>query len=396
MTTGLTDQSPPLSILVPLDGSEHANLAVEAAIRLQPRRIVLLHVHDGLDIIVPEMILEGDDEQIEADRASLEAVAAPLRITGHEVETIVRSGDAATVILDEARAVDMIVMTTRGRGAAGRMIFGSVADRVSRSAGTPAMMVRTGSSLATPVRIVVPLDGSPTARQALPMATRLADALGCPIALVRAVDLDDVRATIQLLRQAGQADGSYDDARVATEEVARLSLAAEQARLNARGYDTDIVLLDGTPSFALLNEIGETDIVVMSTHGRSGYRRWLLGSVSEKLVREANAPVVLVPTRTAAPEDSGTETRGEDLDMTDNAPGHGERSMLELLHQEQYTPEEIAYVFGMDVDVILQAAHRHDLPAVFIGNDVASIKRSDLLKWMEERRQGGPTNYFNY
>jgi nucleotide-binding universal stress UspA family protein len=276
------------------------------------------------------------------------------------------------------------------------MIFGSVADRVSRSAGTPAMLVRTGSSLATPARIVVPLDGSPAARQALPVATRLASALGCPIALVRAIDLDDVRATIQLHRQAGQADGSYDDARAATEEVARVSLEAERARLHARGYDTDIVLLDGTPSFALLNEVDETDIVVMSTHGRSGYRRWLLGSVSEKLVREANAPVVLVPTRTGeASGESDTQTTGEDPAMSDNAPEHGERSMLELLHQEQYTPQEIAYVFGMDVEIILQAAHRHDLPAVFIGNDVASIKRSDLLKWLEERRKGGPTHYFN-
>jgi len=130
----------------------------------------------------------------------------------------------------------------------------------------------------------------------------------------------------------------------------------------------------------LLTEIGETDLVVMSSHGIGGYRRWLLGSVAEKLVREAKAPVVLVPTRAEPQEDE------REPPMSENTPEPGERSMLELLHQEQFTPQEVAYVFGMDIDIILQAAHRHDLPAIFIGHDVATIKRSDLLKWMERRR----------
>lgn len=71
--------------------------------------------------------------------------------------------------------------------------------------------------------------------------------------------------------------------------------------------------------------------------------------------------------------------------MTEQPADRGTRNVSDLLHKDHYTPDEIAYLLGMDVNVILQAAHRHDLPAVFIGNDVATIKRSDLLRWLESR-----------
>ena len=57
----------------------------------------------------------------------------------------------------------------------------------------------------------------------------------------------------------------------------------------------------------------------------------------------------------------------------------------ELLAHDRYTPEEAAYLLGMDVDVIRQAAHRHHLKATFIGNDIVSIDRGDLVRWLETR-----------
>jgi excisionase family DNA binding protein len=57
----------------------------------------------------------------------------------------------------------------------------------------------------------------------------------------------------------------------------------------------------------------------------------------------------------------------------------------ELLQHDAYTPEEAAYLLGMDVDVILQAAHRHTLKATFVGRDIVSINRSDLVHWLENR-----------
>jgi excisionase family DNA binding protein len=66
-------------------------------------------------------------------------------------------------------------------------------------------------------------------------------------------------------------------------------------------------------------------------------------------------------------------------------PGNSDKSIEELLHKEQYNPDEAAYLLGMDVNVIHQAAHRHDLPATFVGHDVTFIRRADLLRWLETR-----------
>lgn len=390
--TAIPTYPSPLSILVPLDGSDWAKMAYEAAYRLRPGRLTLLQVIPQTDRLAAAKIPQDVDNLVDEVRATLETMAEPLRKDGLDVDVRVRIGDPATVIVDEGRAYDLIAMTTRGRGAAGRTMFGSVADRVSRASDVPTALIRANgvSGLVVPTRIVVPLDGSGAANAALPIAARLSGMIECPMVLVRAVDFDDVRTTIREQRQAGRADESYDTARSYTAGKVRHFLEDQQAMLAANGYDSDIMVLDGTPSFALLDEVRESDLVVMSTHGKTGFRRWLLGSVSEKLVRESRAPVVLVPTRAAgaAFPDDVLNTRGEDVSMADETPETGERAILDLLHKEQYTPEEIAHLFGMDVSVIHQAAHRHELPAVFIGNDVATITRADLVRWMEHRRRG--------
>lgn len=66
-------------------------------------------------------------------------------------------------------------------------------------------------------------------------------------------------------------------------------------------------------------------------------------------------------------------------------PDKSIRDIEKLLHREQYTPEEAAYLLDMDVNVIYQAAHRHDLPAEFVGNDITFIRRADLVRWLENR-----------
>ena len=82
-------------------------------------------------------------------------------------------------------------MASHGRGAVGRLIHGSVADRVAREATVPTMVVRAGRVAPGPVgitRLVVPLDGSPLAEQSLPVATAISRRLGTPLYLVRAIN----------------------------------------------------------------------------------------------------------------------------------------------------------------------------------------------------------------
>ncbi|MDQ3654692.1 MAG: universal stress protein [Chloroflexota bacterium] len=276
-------------ILVPLDGSRLSAKALELATRLPARELILLHVGKH-------------------DRAGLEALAAPLRTGGRTVEVVIRSGDTADEIMNAAADCDLVVMTTRGRGAAGRILFGSIADRISRFSSTPTLLVRTHDETAAvpvPARIVAPLDGSDLAERALPMAAHLARGMSLPLHLVRVVDLDNVRATIHEQRQADHGSATseehtYEEARQFTEQRASAYLTETAASLVGEGLEVETSILQGTPVFELLRAIEADDLVVMTSHGRKGFRRWMLGSVAEKLVRESAAPVLLVPTREPA------------------------------------------------------------------------------------------------
>ena len=66
-------------------------------------------------------------------------------------------------------------------------------------------------------------------------------------------------------------------------------------RLQYQGVDVGWDVLDGSPYSEIANAIQPEDLVVITSHGRGGIMRWLLGSVAEKLVREAPAPILLVP-----------------------------------------------------------------------------------------------------
>lgn len=57
----------------------------------------------------------------------------------------------------------------------------------------------------------------------------------------------------------------------------------------------------------------------------------------------------------------------------------------DLLHHDHYTVEEAAYLLGMDPGVLNQAAHRHELPAIFAEHHVIYLRRDDLLRWLASR-----------
>ncbi|MBI2322556.1 MAG: universal stress protein [Chloroflexi bacterium] len=139
-------------VLVPLDGSATAEAAMphaEALARQGGARLTLLRVLPPPDsYVIPEAVFV-DREQVmrslEAEALGyLRAVRERLEGGGLTVRTTTRVGDAATAILDTARAVgaDLIVMATHGRSGLGRWALGSVADRVVRAAGVPVLLVR--------------------------------------------------------------------------------------------------------------------------------------------------------------------------------------------------------------------------------------------------------------
>jgi nucleotide-binding universal stress UspA family protein len=132
-------------------------------------------------------------------------------------------------------------------------------------------------------RILVPLDGSPLAEQAVPYAEALAEATGAQIILVRAV----------LAHVFPGVDPSEHQLEVVAEAERYLSAVA--AGLGGRQVETGVFY--GEPARAILAEvrIRKAQLVVMGTHGRSGLGRWLYGSVADEVLRHAQVPVMLVP-----------------------------------------------------------------------------------------------------
>jgi nucleotide-binding universal stress UspA family protein len=271
-------------ILVPLDGSDLAEAALPF-VELIPSRHVRLLAVEPVVLAAPrrraafEPPLPSGAGRVFTPAAYLDSVGEPFRRQGRDVELVVESGDPGARIVVTAADASLIVMATRGRGAVGRALLGSVADHVARHAPAPTLLVRGTDPRAAPMvgRVVIPLDGSERAEAALPVAARWGGDLGVRPHLVRVVDTST---------------------QLTTEEEARREAAAyldEQARrLSVYDAVATSEVLTGPTVRALLEAIGPADLVVMTTRGRGGLGRALLGSVAERLVREAAGPVLLV------------------------------------------------------------------------------------------------------
>jgi nucleotide-binding universal stress UspA family protein len=280
-------------VLVPLDGSPEAEQALPFAEAL---------AEPGCQLILLEVGEDPDDEFALLERHADSCA---------RLETV--SGDPAERILSLVRdlGVGMIVMTTHGRGALGRLAFGSVADAVTRKSPVPVLVVRPGEATTEPPirRLVVPLDGSALAEAAVPFAQSLAQRLGIPVHLVTAID------PVSLVPTA-VAPALAFDAEVYTETLAQLRgdaetwLAMAGDRLRGAGVETSWEIVSGSPYGAISDALQPGDAIVMTSHGRGGVRRWLLGSVAEKLIREGKAPVMLVPARVPGERAEAAERAG--------------------------------------------------------------------------------------
>jgi nucleotide-binding universal stress UspA family protein len=313
-------------VLAPVDGSIRALRAVPWAAKLAGPHgtVVLLRVVPPQPAYAETLFslvgAEGTVQEIQdawtrTAKADMDEAAALLSGSDVTVEQMVAEGEPEEEIVAAAarRGVEMIAMASHGRGAVGRAIFGSVADRVARTAPVPILILRTPDEDAdhgvAVTRIVVPLDGSEIAERALPVASELARQLPAPVYVVRAVD---AAATLPL------ASGVFGAGPVVGEEVtdqiweeaeteARSTVTSAVSRLQAEGVDASGTILNGSPFFAISEATQPGDLLLLTSHGRGGVRRWLLGSVAEKLVREADAPVMLVPAIERVEESRGRE-----------------------------------------------------------------------------------------
>jgi nucleotide-binding universal stress UspA family protein len=208
----------------------------------------------------------------------LDKVTTSLIDLGVPVTSAAYAGDPASLIVSSAEAQPgaLIAMSTHGRSGITRWVLGSVTDKVLHATAIPMLVVRSQDEN-TPVNevelasVVVPLDGSSLAEQVLPHV----------VALARSLDLTPVLV------------------RVAPDNPARSRdyLHEVKDELHLQGVSSvEVLVLAGHPAEAIVDLARETPncLVAMTTHGRSGIGRWLLGSVTDRVVRHSGAPVLVV------------------------------------------------------------------------------------------------------
>jgi nucleotide-binding universal stress UspA family protein len=306
-------------ILVPLDGSKLSEEALTHAIGIAQRHCASLElVH-----IVPDLLAQVsaarpgpasfeqwlEDEEVRA-RNYLESLTKGLKAEkGVEVSTHahVRIGFVAESILELANnlGVDLIVLTTHGKGRWERVWIGSVADQLLRSAEQPLLLFKPGESGARtftagyPRRVLVPLDGAPQGEAVLVTLRAL-----CSPESSR-LDLVSVLPEVLLFANpvlppalAGPLAGGQ------SEEGVREYLSGLNDRLRSWGFqNVHSRVLHRNDVARCLLEIAEdegADLIAVSTHGRGGVGRLVLGSVVDKLVRGSATAVLTVRRRAEA------------------------------------------------------------------------------------------------
>lgn len=140
-------------------------------------------------------------------------------------------------------------------------------------------------------QIVVPLDGSELAEEALQKAKELSKAVGSPLRLIRVVDT----YRTQSLPATGMALDYSLLSELADEEIqdAESYLTQTVESVRSEGYDVSGDVLQGPIARQICSVASAEDVIVMSSHGRTGIKRWFLGSVAEEVMRNSDCPVLL-------------------------------------------------------------------------------------------------------
>jgi nucleotide-binding universal stress UspA family protein len=295
------------AIFVPLDGSDLAERAVPVAAELARKSgaaLRLVHVHvpmptepiyvEGLPVVDEHLRpLRKSHEQAYLDRA-VERLAA-----GTTAQGVILEGGAASALAAHARreGAALVVMTTHGRGGLERAWLGSVAEEVIRLSPAPVLLVRPAPSAVSGTfrRILVPLDGSAMGEAVLEHAARLAR-LDPEAELVLLQVLQPLSSAVWVPDAAVLAAWPAGEVAHRDEEAARLYLRGVADRLDKQGLRARAgVRVSGTVAPAILEAAKEekVDLVALSTHGRSGFARFALGSVADKVLRACPVPVLV-------------------------------------------------------------------------------------------------------
>jgi nucleotide-binding universal stress UspA family protein len=292
-------------LLIPLDGSKTAEAALPYGRTLARTLKIPVELLSIVDItVLATQVFRGSGyfepiiaETVRSSEEYLNRIAKTF--PADNVSCTVETGKAEDVIIEKAGSdATLTAMATHGRSGIDRLIMGSVAEKVLRSAINPLILIRASEEadsegLAVLKSVIVPLDGSELAETVLSPVVQLANALKLEVILLRAYQ-------IPMNTYAGMEDSypiDYEKISVALKEEAQSYLERKVAELKRNGIEKlSFVISEGSGAgeIVALGRRTPDNLIAMCTHGRSGIKRWVLGSVTEKVVRLSEDPVLII------------------------------------------------------------------------------------------------------
>lgn len=281
-------------LLFPTDGSDGTERALEHVLDIAATHDATLHVLNVADVTrdsVAQIQGEVVDALVDEGEETVQQVVDRADAHGIPTTTAVEQGEPYPTIVDYASSndVDLVVMPTHGRKGLSRLLLGSTTERVVRESDVPVLTIGPDDTdLSYPYEdVLVPTDGSKSAMEALTLGVDLTAVDDGTLHLLSVAEVTEfgvgAPGEIQLkIFEEEAAETVEAAAEVATEAgVERVTETAEA------GISVHRAIL----SYVEKNDV---DVIVAGTHGRTGFDRYMLGSVTEKLVRTAPVPVLTV------------------------------------------------------------------------------------------------------
>ncbi|BBZ62674.1 universal stress protein [Mycolicibacterium monacense] len=281
-------------IVVGVDGSAAGKVAADWAARDAARRgvpLTLVHViapkdlQMWIEVPAPQEYLRWQSER--SERVMAEATAIAERAAENRQLTVVRQvvpGEAKATLIEMSKDADMVVVGSRGLGAWGRRLLGSVSTAVVHHAQCPVAVIHDEDPLMDhpdQAPVVVGVDGSKAAEQAIAIAFEEAS--------LRGVDLVAVHAW-------NDVDYEFPDIKWVDYTARGERIVAECLAGYCETYpDVTVrkVLVRDRPAHQLLQQSEAAQLLVVGSHGRGGFPGMLLGSVSSEVVQSARMPVIV-------------------------------------------------------------------------------------------------------
>jgi nucleotide-binding universal stress UspA family protein len=290
-------------MLIPLDGSKVAEQVLPYARFLAKALKIPVELLEVVDLEALRLLANPErgryidtllSEKIETNKSYLEAIAQSFQ--GTQVTCFVEKGTPEDMIIERAASDKdtLIVMATHGRSGIQRWVLGSVTDKVLHGSTNHLFLIRANDQAeaggeAPLKKVIVPLDGSPLAETVLPYVVDLAKKMRLEVVFMRSYALPTSTADEY---------ETYSDELISQIEAEAQDYLAEKVReAKAKGLENVSSVVNvgyGAEEIITLARKTPDNFITMCTHGRSGVKRFVLGSVTDRVVRHSGDPVLII------------------------------------------------------------------------------------------------------